>query len=129
MPVNIFITDTKFYNEFKNDPGFVSNPADFATNLAGLVMEQQKVIYQVDVQSIWISVASQGDGLTGVSEISPGVLQLQRNTGKKWKDDGFSVGDTVLMTWTDATSTFPYSRNADATITSITTITIKSKWW
>lgn len=119
MATSVNIIDTKFYNEFKNDIGFGSNPADFTTNLAGSVMENLKLIYQIDVSTRWVSVASQGDGLASVGEISPGVLELRRNVGKKWRDDNFSIGDTVLLTWTDATSS-QFGRNQTGTVASIT---------
>jgi len=119
MPVEIIITDSKFYNEFKNGVGFGSNPSDFTTNLAGSIMERMKIIYQVDVTSFFQSYASRGDGLAGVQELSPGVLELSRNPGKKWRDDGFAIGDTVVIRWADATSSGP-TRNQDATVTSIT---------
>jgi len=127
MATSVLITDTKFYNEFKNDVGFASNPGDFSNNLAGSVMENIKLIYQIDVETKWISVASQGDGLVSVGEISPGILRMDRNTGKKWREDNFAVGDDVLITWTDATSA-PFARNNTATITSITDEVMILSW-
>ena len=37
MGVNLLISSQKYYNEFKNDPGFVSNLGDFTTNLAASI--------------------------------------------------------------------------------------------
>ena len=86
MPIKIIVTDQKYYNEFKNDIGFVSNLGDFTNNLAGSVMEKVKIIQQVDVE--WFSQGNSSDQwqLNG--------NQITRSDGN-FISDGFSVGDVA----------------------------------
>jgi hypothetical protein len=113
MAVNINILSQKFYDQFKNDVNFASNPADFTLNLAGSVMEQIQIIREFDVS--WNYFSSASNPMGGISELSPGVLRLELGGGKKWRTEGFAVGDDILITWQDASA----SQNNTGTITSI----------
>jgi len=121
MAVDIIITRQEYLNEFKNDVGFVSNLGDYTNNLAGSVMENLKVIKEIDVS--WSFSASQANGGMGISELSAGVLQFVKAQGK-WKNEGFAVGDELLITWIDASG----NQNATATITSLTNQYMIMSW-
>ncbi len=124
MAVNVLITEQKFFDQFKNDITFSSNLTDYTNNLAGSVMEQVKIFRSMSIETKFVSQASIGDGLAGVGEISVGTLQMILNTGKKWKDKGFAPGDTVYITWTDATG----AQNNTGTVLSITNNTMLVTW-
>ena len=57
MAVKIIITSSRFYNQFKNGVNFTDNPSDHTNNLAGSVMENIKLIYEIEI-SWGISYAS-----------------------------------------------------------------------
>jgi hypothetical protein len=56
MGVSILVRSAKFYNEFINDVGFGSLPLEFTNNLTGSVMENLKLVQEIDIE--WDSVAS-----------------------------------------------------------------------
>ena len=67
MGVSILVTDSKFYSEFINDVGFGNNLTEYTNNLAGSVMENVKLVQQVDIG--WSFIASESDN-AGIEEIS-----------------------------------------------------------
>ena len=85
MAVKSTVSSFKVYNEFKNDLGFVSNLGDFTNNLAALVMENVKVVQEIDISWEAFATASDGWVLTGVNEWT-------RSAGS-FINDGFAVGD------------------------------------
>lgn len=87
MGVTIFISDDKFFNEFKNDIGFAANTSDFTTNLTGSVMENIKVSRFVDVS--WNSEATLADEWT-IDNVDDNITR----TIGSFEEDGFIVGDT-----------------------------------
>lgn len=87
MGVELIVRNQKFYNEFKNDVGFVSNLADFTTNQTGSVMENVKVIQEVDIS--WLSMSSSSDKF----DTDATALTLRRTGSGNFIIDGFSVGD------------------------------------
>jgi hypothetical protein len=122
MAVNINILSQKFYDQFKNDINFASNPLEFTPNLAGSVMEQIQIIREFDVS--WNYFSSASNPMGGISELSLGVLSLELGGGKKWKAEGFAVGDDILITWQDAAG----SQNNTGTISSITNSVAIISW-
>lgn len=88
MGIQIITLDTKFYNEFKNDVGFVSNLSDFTNNLTGSVMDNVKICQKINIE--WFSNSTSSDVWTLI--LSP--LSLERTSGS-FKQDGFSVGDNA----------------------------------
>jgi hypothetical protein len=91
MGVQLLIRDQKFFNEFKNDVGFVSNLSDFTTNLTGSVMENIKVVMLLDIE--WKSVSSDSDRF----DVDATALTITRTGSGSWLDEGFSVGDTFNL--------------------------------
>lgn len=87
MGVSVLVSSQKFYNEFKNDVGFVSNLGDYTNNFTGVVMENVKVITEIDVN--WSASVSAGD----VWSYDAVNLKVVRASGN-WQNDGFSIGDT-----------------------------------
>ena len=86
MGIIVDILNVKFFNEFKNDIGFVSNLSDFTINLTGSVAENVKVTQNVDVS--WNSLANTADEWI-VSSVDSTII---RTTGS-FLTDGFYVGD------------------------------------
>jgi hypothetical protein len=99
MSVNIIISSQKYFNEFKNDIGFVSNLGDFTNNLTGSIMENVKIFQQINVS--WDSFSSQSNPFEKDSVIGT-VLGISRVAGS-WITDGFAVGDSVDFTYNSAT--------------------------
>jgi len=94
MSINIVIRDTKFFNEFKNDVGFVSNLSDYTLNLTGSVMENVKMTTLIDVS--WSAATSASDIWSANTNV--GVQSVVRTIGT-WAGDGFSIGD--ICEWTE----------------------------
>jgi hypothetical protein len=114
MPVNIITSSSKFYNEFKNDVGFVSNLSDFTVNLTGLVMERVKTIQQVDVS--WFSKSKLSNATWSVDTTAGTLIS---NTGS-FITDGFAVGDEFYYEDISAMA----GTNFTAIITAIQPLTI-----
>jgi len=87
MGVRILISDTKFFNEYKNDPGFVSNLGDTTVNLTGSVMENVKVTQNLDIS--WDSTSTTAD----VWDHDATASTFTRTIGS-FIQDGFTVGDS-----------------------------------
>lgn len=86
MPLTVLLTDIKYFNEFKNDVGFASNPSDFTKNLSGSTMEKVKVLYTIEVN--WFSSVTSSDPWS--FDLSLG--RINRSNGS-FRADGFSPGD------------------------------------
>ena len=86
MGVNIVVRSAKFYSEFINDVGFGSNLSEYNENLAGSVMENIKLVQQVDIS--WGA-----ESKTWVVNLIDFIIT--RDSGS-WRDDGFSVGDFAV---------------------------------
>jgi len=86
MGVSILVRSAKFYSEFINDVGFGSLPLEFTNNLAGSVMENLKLVQEIDIE--WDSVAS----LSNTWFQTPTTITSQANS---FINDGFAVGDTA----------------------------------
>ena len=114
MPVNIITSSSKFYSEFKNDVGFVSNLSDFTLNLTGLVMERVKTIQQVDVS--WFSKTKLTSATWSVDTTAGTLIS---NTGN-FIADGFAVGDEFYYEEISAMA----GTNFTARITAIQPLTI-----
>ena len=94
MPKSIVIREQKFWNEYKNGEAFTDSLTDFTSNFTGLVMEKEKVRFLIDVS--WGFEASTGNGIT-----TGGANGRLSKTSGSFIDDGFTVGGTFDMTWTD----------------------------
>jgi len=90
MAVKIEVVEQEFLNEFQNDVGFVSNPADVTANLAGAVMENVRIIQKVQVS--WKSDAAPGNEFI----VSVGGLQITRANGS-FIADGLSTNDLIRV--------------------------------
>lgn len=95
MATEILVRDSKFYNEYKNDVGFVSNLGDYTNNLTGSVMENVKLTQTVDVS--WTSSSSASD----IFVYDPVNFTMTRQTGN-YINDGMAVGDTVDVWYEDS---------------------------
>lgn len=122
MATSIIVTSQKFFNEYKNGAAFSLNPADTTPNLAMSIMENCKLLRQIDVS--WGFGASASNPLPGVSELSAGVLQFILPSSKSWVNENFAIGDTLLITWTDNAG----AQNNTATVTSITGNVMIMSW-
>ncbi len=90
MGVKIISRGVKFYNEFKNDIGFGSNPLDFTFNLTGSVMEKIKTVQEVEVE--WFS-KTKDTASTWTVDTTNGSIE---STGGDFITDGFSIGDEFI---------------------------------
>tara|TARA_R110001606_G_scaffold91591_3_gene204266 strand:+ start:14633 stop:17119 length:2487 start_codon:yes stop_codon:yes gene_type:complete len=97
MAVNIVIKSSKFYNQFKNGINFTGNPSDYTNNLAGSVMENVKLVQQIDVS--WLFAASSSNSVASTS-LGGGDFLITRQSGN-WSDDRFYEGDNFIMTYTN----------------------------
>ena len=120
MGVSILITDSKFYSEFINDVGFGSNLTEYTNNLAGSVMENVKLVQQVDIG--WSYTVSESDSM-GIEEISPTQMRFDRSN-PNWANDGFAVGDDIQINWTDASG----SQSQSGEIVSLSGSVIIVEW-
>ncbi len=114
MPVNILQIDTKFFNEYKNDVGFGSNPADFTLNLTGSVMENVKTVQQIQVE--WYS-KSKDTASTWTVNHTNGTIY---SSGGDFNNDGFAVGDLFMYEYISAAA----GTNFTGQITSVSATTI-----
>lgn len=95
MGLELIEVDTRFYNPIDNSGDLSQNPSDFTTNLTGSVMEQERLLNQIQIR--WFSTASPADtfefiavgGGTGSGNI------VNRTTGNFFAD-GFRIGDRAL---------------------------------
>lgn len=115
MPIEFFVTETKFFSQFYNEYDFSLNTTDFASNLAANLMEKVKV--QATVQIGWFANASDSDEWLLESD---GVLvtdpkSITRQSGN-FRNDGFYVGDrfAYYSDWDNQTQ-----ETGDAEITAI----------
>jgi len=96
MAIQTIVNDINFYNEFKNDIGFVSNLGDVTNNLAATVMENLRVAMAVDIS--WQTVYAPEGGFNWDLTITGGIgteLIVVSNDGYDFNNEGFSSGDTV----------------------------------
>ena len=87
MGVEILEISTKYYNEFKNGVGFTDSLLDFTNNFTGSVMENVKLVKQIDIS--WDSQSSESDRFN-VDAIN---LRISRTGSGNFINDGFNVGD------------------------------------
>jgi len=87
MGVEILEISTKYYNEFKNGAGFTDSLADFTTNFTGSVMENVKLVKEIDIS--WDSEASESD----IFDVDGINLRITRRGSGSFINDGFSIGD------------------------------------
>lgn len=90
MPVELLISNQKFFNQITNDANFGSNLTDYTPNIVGGVGERIRLTFNVDVRWYFTASASSNLIVTGTG------TDYKRNTGS-WAKDGFSVWDTVQM--------------------------------
>jgi len=93
MAIKTIVNSVKFFNEFKNDPGFVSNLGSFTTNLTGEVLTNVKVEISVDI-SWGINYAPPG-GFNWTLTKSGTLLTIVSNDGYDFINEGFAAGDVV----------------------------------
>lgn len=99
MPVEILITSEKFYNEFKNDVGFVSNLGDYTNNLAGGVMENIQIVREINLQ--WYFEATAGNSIS-IRPLGGGLSEIESSVNSyNFRNDGLAVGDLCTIIWTD----------------------------
>lgn len=96
--VSILILDTKYYTEYKNDVGFVSNLGDFAFNLQGTVGENIKVIRQIQIR--WRFEATTGNPVS-VTPLGGGLSLMTTTQGVNFASQNLAVGDNMVIEWTD----------------------------
>ncbi len=92
MPINILVTNTKYFTEYKNDVGFVSNLGDFANNLQGSVMENVKLVRELTIN--WFAQSSLADRFA----VDTALNTITRKGGGNFLNDGASVGDVFDFT-------------------------------
>ena len=98
MAIQTIINDINFYNEFKNDIGFVSNLGDVTNNLSGSIMENMRVAMSVDIS--WKTIYAPQSGFNWDLTITGGIgteLIIVSNDGYNFENEGFSSGDTVFI--------------------------------
>ena len=93
MPVEVVVRNEKFYNEFKNDVGFVSNLGDYTINMTGNLMENIKYTCFVDVS--WNSLASDTSGNWSIQFLGGFDYRFKKNDNSSFDVDGFSVDDVI----------------------------------
>ena len=98
MAVNVLITDRKFFNQYANSADIGSNLTNFNTYLRGGVINNQKVVYTVEID--WMDFFI-GESSGNTWSVEDNVLT--RNTGS-WIDEGFSIGDTIDLALGDPLS-------------------------
>lgn len=86
MGVNVVVSSQKFFNEYKNDVGFVSNLGDFTNNFTGVVGENVKFTTIIDIN--WSASVTANDSWSADTV----AQSVSRSTGN-WYNDGFSEGD------------------------------------
>jgi len=100
MSTQITVVSQKYENEYKNDPGFVSNPGDVTPNLAMSIMENVKLTRQIDVS--WGFSASASNPLPSVVIIVAGnTMRFTLPSSKTWAGESFAIGDVHFVTWSD----------------------------
>jgi hypothetical protein len=99
MPINILVTNTKYFTEYKNDVGFVSNLGDFANNLQGSVMENVKLVRELNIN--WFAKSSTSDRFA----VDTALNVITRKGSGNFLNDGASVGD--IFDFTNQVSTSP----------------------
>lgn len=111
MSVNVVINSIKFYDEFKNDIGFVSNLGDYTENLADSIMEKVQVVQEIDIN--WTALSS----VSNLFLVTNSGTRITRQYGN-WSDDGVTSGDNVRITYYDSGGTFhgPFIGVADSVI-------------
>ena len=90
MGVEILSRSTKFYNQFINGETFGDLPLDFTTNLTGSVMDNIKLVQQIEIG--WFS-KSKDSGSTWTVDTVAGTLSTSSGN---FITDGFAVGDTFI---------------------------------
>lgn len=90
MPVEIKISNQKYYNQLKNDDDFLANLGVYTPNLAGTVGERIRLTFDVDIN--WYFYPTASNTLT----VSSAGTVLTRQVGS-WIKDGFSAGDTFQL--------------------------------
>ena len=90
----ITVREQRYFNEFKNGENFTDDLTDFTNNFTGSVMEKQKVRFVLDVS--WGFNSSTSNTIS--STTSGGVISKASGS---FLDDGFSVGDSVDMNYTN----------------------------
>lgn len=88
MPKQIRVLEQTFFSQMRNGEDFTLNPADHTDFLAASIGERIKAVSVIDVA--WYTEASSSNPVA-VSDDT-----IERTTGS-WTDDGFAVGDTVLI--------------------------------
>lgn len=95
MGVNILVTDRKYFDPLKNGEDYLTDTGDFAVHLAGSVMDERRVVTQVDVS--WDSKAEAFNKFTIDDGFGLAGNQCTRLFGS-FLDDGFAIGDTFDFT-------------------------------
>lgn len=113
----IIVREQKYFNEFKNGVNFTDNLTDFTNNFTGEVMEKQKVRFVLDVS--WDFEASASNGVS--SDNTTGRLS---KTSGSFLTDGFSIGDTVSMVYTDNSGTTTFVFTIDSISSNVMFITV-----
>lgn len=99
MPINILVTEQKFYNQFKNGVGFTDNLGDYNNNLAGSVMNKIKVVRKFRLS--WRFEATTSNSI-GIRPLGGGLWQITSSVNTtNFANDGLAVGDLMVIEWTD----------------------------
>lgn len=114
MGVEIIERSTKYFNQFKNDPDFTANLLEFTNNFTGMVMENVKLVKEIEVS--WFSKSSTTSSTWTVNHTDGTIF----STGGDFRKDGFAVGDTFLY----EDLSVPAGVNFHGQITSISTTAI-----
>jgi len=96
MAIQTIVNDINFFNEFKNDIGFVSNLTDNTNNLAGTIMGNMLMTMDVDIS--WQVTYAPAGGFNWTLSIPGGFgtqLTIVSNDGYDFNNEGFSSGDIV----------------------------------
>src|SRR5690606_17667636 len=99
MPINILVTEQKFYNQFKNGVGFTDNLGDYNNNLAGSVMNKIKVVRKFRLS--WRFEATTSNSI-GIRPLGGGLWEIRSSVNTtNFANDGLAVGDLMVIEWTD----------------------------
>jgi len=101
MPIEIIVTDRKFFNQYNNDEDFAANPSQTTINLVGNPIENVKYTSTIDVS--WGAAASAAD-VWDVENLGSDLFRFRKSA--TFVDDGFSIGDVVDWIFTSKGTTF-----------------------
>jgi hypothetical protein len=113
MPINVIISEEKFFAELNNGSTFASNLTDFASHLKGGVLEKVKASFLVQV--MWTSQVS-----TFYTNYDGATLLTFNSGGADFANDGFAVGDSIKISIPAGVGGLASAAKITGNITSIT---------